>query len=124
MCFEESERDLHYVGLTGKKILKKSWDNGKKYPWAGSEIYVCVCEREREKKLQFLRYIKNVFKKDFKIAELLTKTSFFFTLETVLKMAKATNWGNVQSTCAKVTKPSSKMMAKAEVNLNWLWTIE
>ena len=39
---------------------------------------VCVCVWEREKKLQFLRYIKNVFKKDFKIAELLTKTSFFF----------------------------------------------
>ena len=31
------------------------------------------------------------FKKDFKFAELLTKRSFSFTLETVLKMAKETN---------------------------------
>ena len=38
---------------------------------------VCMCTREKKK---FLRYIKNVnlpFKKDFKFAELLTKTSFF-----------------------------------------------
>ena len=41
----------------------------KKYPWGKSKICVYV----------FLRYIKNVnlsFKKDFKFAELLTKTSF------------------------------------------------
>ena len=31
------------------------------------------------------------FKKDFKFAELSTKTSFSFTLETVLKMAKQGN---------------------------------
>ena len=52
---------------------------------------VCMCAREKKK---FLRYIKNVnlpFKKDFKFAELLTKTSFSFTLVTVLKMVKETN---------------------------------
>ena len=27
--FQNSERDLHYVGLIGKKTLKKGWDNGK-----------------------------------------------------------------------------------------------
>ena len=55
--------------------------------------FVCMCVREKKNK-QFLRYIKNVnlpFRKDFKFAELLTKTSFSFTLETVLKMAKETN---------------------------------
>ena len=89
----------------------------KKYPWGKSKICVYV----------FLRYIKNVnlsFKKDFKFAEVLTKTLFSFTLETVLKIAKEANWGNVESIYAKVTKPSLKMVAKAEVNLNWLWTIE
>ena len=69
-----------------------------------------------------LTYVKNVnlpFKKDFKFAELLTKTSFFFfTLETALKMAKETNKGNVESICAKVTKHASKKVAKAETNLN------
>ena len=54
--------------------------------------FVCMCVGEKQQ--QFLRYIKNVnlpFKKDFKFAELLTKTSFSFSLETVLKLAKETN---------------------------------
>ena len=54
--------------------------------------FVCMCAREKKK--QFLRYIENVnlpFKKDFKFAERLIKTSFSFTLEAVLKMAKETN---------------------------------
>ena len=52
------------------------------------------CKCVREKKQQFFKVLRNVnvpFKKDFKFAELLTKTSFFFTLETILKMAKETN---------------------------------
>ena len=54
-----------------------------------------------------LRYTKNVnlpFKKDFKFAELLTKISFSFTLETVLKIAKEINKGDVESMCAKVNQ--------------------
>ena len=61
-------------------------------------VCVCVCVWEREKNKSFeihviiLRYIRNVnLKKDFKYAELLTKISFSFTLETVLKMANETN---------------------------------
>ena len=61
-------------------------------------VCVCVCEREREKNKSFeihviiLRYIRNVnLKKDFKYAERLTKISFSFTLETVLKMVNETN---------------------------------
>ena len=80
-----------------------------------------VCERERERKKKVCKVYKNVnlpFKRDFKFAVLLTKTSYSFTLETVLKMGKETNQGNVESICAKVTKPASKMVAKAEVNLN------
>ena len=60
--------------------------------------FVCMCVRKKNNSFKIhviiLRYIRNVnlpFKKDFKFAELLTKTSFSFTLETVLKMAKETN---------------------------------
>ena len=68
---------------------------------------VCMCVREREKKQQILRYMKNVnlpFKKDFKFAELLTKMSFSFTLETVLKMAKQ---GNKLRKCRKHIRKSN-----------------
>ena len=69
-------------------------------------------------------YITNVnflFKKDFKIAKLLTKTSVFLYFRDCPK----TGWGNkedVKSICARVTKPASKKVAKAEFDLNWLWT--
>ena len=62
--------------------------------------FVCIMCGGEKKNNSFeiheiiLRYIKNVnlpFKKDFKFAELLTKTSFSFTLENVLKLAKETN---------------------------------
>ena len=49
------------------------------------------------------------FKKDFKSAELLTKTSSFL-LKTVLKGEE------VKSICAGVTKHITKKVAKAEVN--------
>ena len=47
MCFSESGRDPCYVGLIGKKILKKGWGNGKKYHELKVEfvcVCVCVCE--------------------------------------------------------------------------------
>ena len=75
---------------------------------------------ERQKKLRCIKNVNLPFKKDFKFDELLTKTSFSFTLETVLKMAIETNQGNVENIYAKVTKSASKMVAKAEVNLNLL----
>ena len=78
--------------------MKKVWKMEKSIPELKAGF---VCMRVREKKnnsfkihVIILRYIRNVnlpFKKDFKFAELLTKTSFSFTLETVLKMAKETN---------------------------------
>ena len=66
----------------------------KSIPEPKAKFCVCVCVCVREKKQQFLRYIKNVnlpFKKDYKFAELLTKASFFFNLETDLKMGKEGN---------------------------------
>ena len=47
---------------------------------------VCMCVKEMK-----IRNVNLPFKKDFKFTELLTKTTFSFTLETVLKMAKETN---------------------------------
>ena len=65
------------------------------------------------KKCKFLQ-----IKKDFKIAEFLPKHPFFFTLETVLNMAKERNKGDVESICTRVTKSASKKVANAEVDLN------
>ena len=65
-------------------------------------------------------YIKNVnlpLKKDFKFAELLTKTSLSFTLETILKNGEGSKLRKRRKYIRK-SKPSSKMVAKAEVNLN------
>ena len=39
-------------------------------------------------------------------------------------MAKETNKGDVESICARVIKHASKQVAKAEVDLNWLWTTD
>ena len=84
-------------------------------------------EKEREKKLTalklmqlFVRHIRNVnllFREDFKSAELLSKTCFFVYFRSVLKMAKETNKGGVESICARlarVTKHASK-------NLKLIW---
>ena len=65
-------------------------------------------------------YIRNVnppFKKDFKFAELFTKTYFFVYFRDRPENGKG-NKGDVESICAKVTKHASKKMAKSEANLN------
>ena len=71
-------------------------------------------------------HTKNVnlqFKKDFKSAELPTKTSFFLYFRDHPKNGEG-NKGDVESICTRVTKHASKYVVKAEVNLNWLWTID
>ena len=92
---------------------------------------VCMCVymyvKEREKKLtalkllsSFLRHIRNVnllFKKDFKRAELLTKTFFFLNFRDRPKNGDGDE-GGVESISARVTKHASKQVAKAEVNPN------
>ena len=70
-------------------------------------VYLCVGENSFVITVIILRYIRNVnpiFRKDFKIAELLTKTSFSLYFVTLLKMAKGTNKGDVKSIRPKVTK--------------------
>ena len=41
-------------------------------------------------------------------------------MDAVLKMAKETNKGDVESICAIVTKPALRKVANTEVYLNWL----
>ena len=61
-------------------------------------LRICVWERKKINSFEIaviiLNYLRNLnlsLKKGFKIAELLPKHPFSFTLETALKMAKNTN---------------------------------
>ena len=49
-------KNLRYVGLTGKKVLKNGWGNGKKYPWAESGICVYYVWG-KEKKTTVLKFM-------------------------------------------------------------------
>ena len=57
-------------------------------------------------------------KRTLNLQNYVSKHPFSFTLEAVPKMVKETNKGDVEIICAKVTKHGSKMVAKAEANLN------
>ena len=87
----------------------------------GELVYLCIREK-KSNSFEITNHFKICtflqFKKDFKIAELLPKHHFFFTLETVLKLGKEANKGDAESICARVTKPASKKVANAEVDLN------
>ena len=64
LCFQESERDLHYVGLIGKKILKKVEAMETSIPELKVEFPCIMCGGEKKKKNSFeiheiiLRYTK------------------------------------------------------------------
>ena len=106
--------------MIGKEILKKGEAMEKRILEQQKAEFVYLCVREKKNNFEItvviLRYQKCwslLFKKDFKIPELLPKHPFF-TLETVLKMPKETNKGDVESICKRVTKPASKKVANAE----------
>ena len=83
--------------------------------------YLCVGEKKNNRfeiTVIILRYTKNVnllFKQDFKIAKLLTKTSFFLYFRDRPKNGER-NKGDVESICAKVTK----RIKKCGLNLTWI----
>ena len=77
-------------------------------------VCVCVCERERKKINSFVNLL---FKKDFKRAELLTKTSFFLYFRDHPKNGDGSK-EDVESISTRVTKHVSEKVTKAEVNLN------
>ena len=64
-----------------------------------------------------MRNVNLPFKKDFKFAELFTKTSFFVYFRDRPENGEG-NKGDVESICAKVTKHASKKVAKAKANIN------
>ena len=108
-------------GLRQRKKISQSWNRN---------LRVCVCVRE--KKISFkihlitlidIRNVNLLFKKDFKFAELLTKPSFFAYFRDIPENGEW-NKVDVERICAKVTKHVSKKVAKADANLNWLWTIK
>ena len=87
--------------------------------------FVCMCVKEKKNSsfkiyVIILMHIRNVnlpFKKDFKFAELLTKTYFFVYFRHGPENDEGSK-GDVESICAKVTKHASKKVTKAEANLN------
>ena len=89
-------------------------------------VYLFVWEKKNnsfEIAVIILRYIRNgnlLFKKDLKIAELYTKTSFFL----YFRGRSKNDISIIKSVCARVTKHASKKVAKAETDLNWLWTTD
>ena len=90
--FRKIRKRSSLCGFDWKTNLKKRAEAMEKNMPEPKTKFVCMCVREKQQ--QFLRYIRNIntsLKKDFQFAELFTKTSFPFTLETVLKMAKETN---------------------------------
>ena len=83
------------MGLIGKKIPKEGWDNRKKYPWAEGRIcvFISVCEREKTNSfgitaIILFKALNPLFEKDFKSAELLTKTFLFHYFRDCPKMTK------------------------------------
>ena len=132
LCFQESERDLRYVSLIEKKILKKGWGNGKKVSLSWKQnLCVCVWERKNNSfkiHVIILRYIRNVnlpFKKDFKFTELFTKTFFFLYFRDRPKNGERNKQRRRRYYMRKSNWICIKKGGKScEVNLNWLWTIE
>ena len=120
------------MSLIGKKILKKRLRQWKKYPWAESGIYVFAYERERKRNniFQFTVIIFKAYKKckspiqkGFYKCRTSNQNIFFSSFRDHLKNGEGSK-GDAESICARVTKHVSKKVTKAEVNLNWLWTID
>ena len=89
---------------------------------------LCTCVLERAEITAYkisviiLRYIRNVIslsysKSILKLQIFLQKHPFFFNSEAILKMAKETNKGDVENICTRVTKPASRKVGNAEVDL-------
>ena len=130
----------HYVSKNQKEIFArwvwlggKSWKRvrqWKKVSMSSRKRNLCTCVLERKKfeiTLIILKYIRNVnlsYSKMILKLQNFYQNILFLTLETVLKMAKETNKGHVESICTRVTKPASKKVVNADVYLNWLWTLD
>ena len=93
---------------------------------------ICTCVSEKEKSklqalklLQFFRHkiCKFFIQKGFQKCRT-SHQNMLYPLESVVKMTKETSKRDVERIRARVAKRASKYGAKAEVNLNWLGTID
>ena len=86
--------------------MEKSFHEQQKAEFA----YLCVNEKKNfEVTVKILRYIRNVnlsYSKRILKLQNFYQNILFFTVETVLKIAKETSKGDVESICARVTKPA------------------
>ena len=112
------------MGLIGKEILEKCEAMEKSIHEQQKAEFVYLCVRE-EKNFEItviiLRYIRNFnlsYSKRILKIQNFYQNILFFTVETVLKIAKETNKGDIESICGRVTKPVSKNVVNAEVYLN------
>ena len=108
-CVSKNQKEIFVMWVwLGKKSWKRLKVVEKRIHEQEAEL-VYLCVREKKQLWDYCNHFKVYkkciflqFKKDFKIAELLPKHAFFFTLETVLKMAKETNKGDFESICTKL----------------------
>ena len=98
------------MSLIGKKILKKRLRQWKKYPWAESGICVFAYERER-KRNNIFQFTVIIFKAYKKCKSPIQKG--FYKCRT-----------SSQNIFFSSFRDHLKNVTKAEVNLNWLWTID
>ena len=83
----------------------------------------CVFQNQKQILAMWVWLGRKFWKRDFKTTKLLTKTLFFLYFRDRPKNGEG-NKEDVESICATATKYTSKYVAKAEFNLNWLWTID
>ena len=129
-CISKNEKRSSLCGLDWKDNREKGLRQWTKvFMSQKKNLCIWVCEKKiAALKLlySFLMHMKNLnllFKKDFKSAELLTKTSFFLYFRDRPKNGEE-NQGDAESISAKVTKHALRKVANAEIKRNWQWKID
>ena len=126
----KNQREIFSMWVIGKKILKMCCGNEKNCSWAESGICVFLYVREKTNNsfqitvIIFKAYKKHEFPIQNGFYKCRSSNHLHLTLEPVLTIAKETKKEYVQNICARVTRHASKEVAKAEINLNWLWKID
>ena len=87
-CFSNNQKDIFAVWFWFWRKSWRGWGNGKRHPRAESGICVIMCWRKKKQLWNFRNHFKIfkkckslLFKRDFKIAEILSKNILFFLLQ-------------------------------------------
>ena len=121
LCGFEWEENPEKVLRQWKKV-SMSWKRN---------LFICVFEGEKINNFEIIANIFKTYKKCkssiqnriLKGQKILSKTSFYLYFRDTPKNGEWSKW-DVDSICVRVTKDTSKKVAKVEGNLDWLWTIE